>query len=289
MTYATLAQVKAELKAVTSASSTTEDAYLLAALNMVTARIKRLTRIDYEPTYATRVYNTFPDQISTLTNTLDLPDYLLLPTSITLHGIALAWGTDVKGWPGTKTPYRALRLTSSTKTWYPPSRLYADAIEGLSITGWFGASYNYPAAWLASGDTVQDNPLSSSATTITVTDADGADGLGRTPRFSPGNLIRVEDECCAVLAVNTGTNVLTVQRGARGTTAAAHVQGIAISTWQPELDVQRITARHAGQLYARRGAYQSAEIGDLGTIQYPADLTLEILATLNAYANGVYE
>jgi len=288
MTYATLAQVKAELKAVTSASSVSEDAYLLAVLNIVTARIRSVVQVDFEPTFRTAYYNTFPEHINTLHNTIEIPDYLLRPTSITLHDEVLVWDDDVRGWPRGKTPYRRLRLTSTTKSWYPNSRLYKDAIEGLVVTGWFGMSRDYPNAWLDSADSVQNNPLSAASTTVTVADADGADGLGRTPRFSAGNLIRIEDECCEVLAANTTTNVLTVKRGARGTTAVAHALGKPITVWQPEPEIQRIAARHAGQLYARRGAYQSAEIGDLGTIQYPADLSLEILATLDLYANGGY-
>jgi len=68
-----------------------------------------------------------------------------------------------------------------------------------------------------STDTVQDDPLSDSATTLNVSDGGN---------FEVGETIKIEDEYLRITAINT--NTLTVIRGVYGTTAASHVQTTAI-------------------------------------------------------------
>lgn len=104
---------------------------------------------------------------------------------------------------------------------------------------------------------MQDNPLSSGATTLTVSDADGTDVDGVSPRFQVGHLLRIESEYLRVIAVDTGTNQLTVQRGVHGTTAASHAQDTAIETYQPVPAIRDLCMRYAELLYRSIGIFDT--------------------------------
>lgn len=289
--YATLAYMKNELKE--TSTNATIDAYLVRLLEVITRRIGSVAGqkfgFDFEPYYETRYFSATPDRIDSYRRSLRLDDYLLEVVSITQNGTALTWNTDVFPFPRNVTPYRVLRLNSVGDSWYPcvSGSCTTYPFESIAITGWWGYKEHYATqGFLLSGDTVQNNPLAAGATSITVSDADGADALHRTPRFSPGNLLRIENEMFEVWAVDTTTNILSVFPGARGTTQAAHALGTAIKIWEPESEIQRITARWAAQVYARRGAFEQIQAGDLATVVYPADAAVEIYAALQRYANG---
>lgn len=96
--------------------------------------------------------------------------------------------------------------------------------ENVSIIGIWGYHNSYNDMWVDSGDTVLDSPLSASATSITVTDAD---------TFDTYQLIRIESEYLFITELNTTTNILTVERGKNGTTAASHVATTQIDTFVP--------------------------------------------------------
>jgi hypothetical protein len=52
-----------------------------------------------------------------------------------------------------------------------------------------------------------------------------------------------------VLAVDAGTNMLTVQRAVNGSTAATHAQGTAIEIYKPPADLNALALRWAAWLY----------------------------------------
>lgn len=81
-----------------------------------------------------------------------------------------------------------------------------------SVAGTWGYHEDWDNAFLGSLDTVQDNPLSAAATSLTVSNADGADADGFEPRFQVGQLLQIESEWLYVAAVNATTSVLTVAR-----------------------------------------------------------------------------
>ena len=85
--------------------------------------------------------------------------------------------------------------------------------------------------------------------TINVTDADGTDIDQQSPRFQVGHLLRIESEYLRVLALDTATNQLTVQRGVNGTTAASHAQSTQIDTFQPAQVATMLNLRWAAWLY----------------------------------------
>jgi hypothetical protein len=255
-TIATLYQLRQRLGL--AASETADDARLLAALQAAAAQIERASDRRFCPRLASIPHTVNPKYPTELL----LDDDLLELTGLTNgDGSAIFLG-DVLALPA-NGPISILRLTGGNAFIWDETPLHA-----ITITGLWGWHDRWAEAWRNTSDTVQNNPLTSGATTITVSDADGADAETETPRFQVGHLIRVDSEYIRVLAVNTSTNVLTVQRGVAGTTAASHTQNTPIDSFQPAPDAQMLHLRYAAWLYKEpdnRG-FQSA----------PADLAKAI-------------
>lgn len=132
-------------------------------------------------------------------------------------------------------PYTSIELkTNGTTTVFNFNGTPQDA---NSVTGHWGYHTGWDNdAWIDSTDEVEDNPLSSSATTVTVNNARLIDVQ---------NLIRIEDEYLYVTNRNTSGNTLTVIRGVNGTTAASHIQNTQIDIYQPMWDVAEIVTQWA--------------------------------------------
>lgn len=132
---------------------------------------------------------------------------------------------DSVTWVG--TTLTSLQFRVGDENTFPNSRFEVDSTaitsyptafdESVAYTGVFGYHNNASQLWLDSGDTVQDNPLAISATTLNVSDGGN---------FETYQYIRIEDEYLFITAIST--NALTVQRGVNGSTAAAHDSGTQI-------------------------------------------------------------
>jgi hypothetical protein len=149
--------------------------------------------------------------------------------------------------PGGGEPAGVLILTGSAL--FTPGVTRSQAIEVSGTWGWHA---NWANAWRDSGDTVRDDPLSDSATALTVSDVAAADSDNQSPRFQTGHLLRIEEEylrVLAVTAVSESDDLLTVARGVNGTTAAAHAQDTPVYTYQPAADIAALCQRWAAWLY----------------------------------------
>jgi len=261
ITYATLTQLRERLGI--PAADTSDDGRLLAALRQATAQIERYTARRFAPTVQTRRYDYLTPyrlnldidllQLIALVNgdgsSIDVDDAILLPTGDgPKHAIAL----DVMG--GVTFNFESMR---------------EQAIQVTGVWGWHDA---WSEAWRNSADTVQNAPLSDSAASITVSDADGADAAGLSPRFQVGQLLKIEDEYLHVIAVNPTTNAVSVIRGVRGTTATSHAQGTTIHVYAPPQDVQALCLRWATWLYQQ----VDAAIGAGADWLYPPDLPPDV-------------
>jgi hypothetical protein len=152
-----------------------------------------------------------------------------------------------------------------------------DPVDAIQVEGTWGYHPDWTNAWADSGDSVQDNPLSSSATTLTVNDADAPLETGYGQRFAVGQLLRIEDEYLHVLAINTTTNTLTVARGVNGTTAASHNQAVQIDVYEPPADIRQVCLRVAAWLYKQRDAgFVQAAGGLRGQIVVPPALPADV-------------
>jgi hypothetical protein len=107
----------------------------------------------------------------------------------------------------------AIRLTPfRTVSWMIPST--DDPVGSIEVAGLWG----YGGEWISAGDTVQDDPLTATATTMNVTDG-GNFEVDMVVRFGAS-----DTNAEYALVTGIATNVVTITRGYNGTTAAAHVK-----------------------------------------------------------------
>jgi hypothetical protein len=160
----------------------------------------------------------------------------------------------------------------------------SDPLDAIVVEGTWGYHPAWADAWPDSGDAVQDDPLSAGATTLTVGDvsAPPPDGTGR--RFAVGQLLRIGEEYLHVLAVDGGTNTLTVRRAANGTTAASHPRGTAIAVYRPPEDVRQACLRVTHWLYRQPDAgFVQRAAGLRGEVVVPPALPTDVEQILAPY------
>ncbi|MCK5564540.1 MAG: hypothetical protein KAJ07_04785 [Planctomycetes bacterium] len=140
--------------------------------------------------------------------------------------------------------------------------------KAVKVTGVWGKTTPREDAFILTGQTVQDNPLLSGATTLTVTDIDAADGWGITPVISAGDILRIEDEYLEVTVTNTTTNTATIVRGRNGTTAAAHVQTTPVYKWTVHPKIKQACLIQATHQFKRaQGGFADAmALPDMGKL-----------------------
>ena len=114
---------------------------------------------------------------------------------------------------------------------------FPGGMRAVQIAGRWG--YWHHSA--ASGDTVQDNPLSASATSVNVSSGEN---------FSVAQTLLIESEQLYITAISV--NVLTVQRGVNGTVAASHVQSTPISIFEYPAEVVQATLMQAARWWRRK-------------------------------------
>lgn len=282
--YATLAEAKSELKA----SGTVDDAKLLQNAREVSARIDRVfqqKRPVFAPWIESRELLVTGENVNSWLNTIRFNGHLLVANTVTRGATSLVIGSDVELWPVLESPASMLRLKNRNRSWY----VDCDNCDGtplvVTINGTWGFNRDYANAWLAV-DALAAAITTTTATTFTVADVDGEDPYGRIPRISAGNLLRIDDEFMEVLSTVVGTNTVTVKRGVNGSTAATHLISAVVKTWQVEEPIKRATLRQTAFLYARRGAYESTSITDVGVETFPSDLLAELRGVVQGY---VYE
>lgn len=244
--------------------------------------ITQATQRMFVPYVETKTFDARGDHIEG-GQTLHLRDDLLTLTTLTNGDSTVIGSTAYTLLPTNAYPKRQVKLlTSGGYSW-----AYSDDYEGaISIAGIWGYHEDWPNAWV---DTLEDVPvggITASATTITVTDADGVDAEYRT-RFYVGDLLKIESEYLQVQAVNVTTNVLTVKRGARGTTAAIHAEGVSIARFAVMDDVQRAATSLAVWLYRNRET-----VGDRlqfldGTTMLSNEVPRHIQSVVAAYRGSV--
>ncbi|MBZ0275374.1 MAG: hypothetical protein K8I60_04485 [Anaerolineae bacterium] len=220
-----------------AATETGDDNRLFAMLLAASAYVERAAGRHFVPRRATIAHTAWDSQELLLDE-----DLLELLTLTNGDGSSITLG-DVIHLPA-RGVIAALRLTGGNAfTWQ------TSPFNAITVTGIWGWHEDWDSAWRDSADTVADNPLTASAVTVTVSDADGIDEAGLAPRFQAGQMLRIEEEYLRVLVVDATANTLAVQRGVNGTTAAGHIQGTPITVYQPSADVALLTLRYAAWLY----------------------------------------
>jgi len=144
-------------------------------------------------------------------------------------------------------------------------RAYRGAFTGrtVEVAGWWGWHPDRAAAWVDTGDAVENDPLNTTNTTLLVTNADATDPASGEPRFQVGQVLRIGAELLRVLAVAGQADQLTVARGVDGTTPAAHLQGTTINRYAPPADIAELCLRWAAWVYRSPDQAEAALPADL--------------------------
>lgn len=235
----------------------------------------------YPPTTPTAVY--------TATDQLRLDDDLLQLTAFTTdNGDTALSASDyylMTGCSYNEPPYDriAIRSDSSAALSYSDTPQRANAVSGL-----WGFHDDWANAW-AAVDTVQNNPLSSSATSLTVASADGPDEQGLSPRLQIQQLIRFGSSASAEYAYISGKsgNTLTIIRGVNGTTAAEQALNTVVYVYRPMWQIVQAVKILAAHSYRRKDSVGNSEDRALasptGVILMPSTLPNEVTDMLRAY------
>lgn len=236
--YATPTEIKEVIPDSIRSTTTTYDNLLYKLADRISRMIDRHCGRTFFPYIETRYFDGnggtelwIPDllELTTASYSTDLGNNY---TDYTANDYILSASRNING-RGSYTRILG-NLNSDAVTGYFPA-----GQRSVKIVGVWGTTDDRNTMWENTSDTVEDNPLSSSATSLTVNDVDGVDLWGITPRIEAGNILKIESEFLEVTATNTSTQVATVVRGRNGSTAAAHVVNTVIYAWRVAEDVKQ--------------------------------------------------
>jgi hypothetical protein len=246
-TYATLTALRARLGL--AAADTADDARLLGRLRAAAAQIDRFTGRVFVPMLSTRRFD------YRRASAVSFGRATLLTLTAIINGDGLAIDTAAATLIG--SPAYALELDPARAA-FTYSGLRFNAI---AVTGLWGYHPDYAAAWRAAND-APGGALNASAGSFAVSAVNGLDAWNLTPRFQPGQLLRIDDEFMLLTATATAPDTLTVIRGALGTTAATHSAGAPISVYTPPADLSEAALRWAAWLLKIEDAGDYADHGE---------------------------
>ena len=281
--YCTLDFAKSELDT-SKTSKTLDDAQIFAYIEATSQRIDGLLqpqrRLKKRPFFAPYIESRSAKirdwRVNSGDETFDLNMWLLELTTV-LAG-AQNVTSKIIAIPAGFAPFNQLQInTGNHETWYTledAPTIRRRTPNPLTITGKWGWNDDWANAWIATSTVAAAGIVSPTQTTFDVAAAGGL-------LFSPGHMIKVDTEYMEITGISTDT--LTVIRGVNGSTAAIHAAAALVSILDIPDDIQRITARHASALYARRGSFEAQQLTQVGVVQYPQDLLMEMDNTLNTY------
>lgn len=229
--YATPVELKAAIPDGVRSSVTKYDALMLSLLSEVSRWIDRECKRVFYPSVATRYFNGsgwpvlwVPDLLS-ITNVYYSDDDGATYTALTTNDYYATVAGDYNS-PKSYTQLIINRNSATLSCWPTGQR-------SIKIVGVWGYADDRDNVWQSTGDTVQNNPLASGGTSLTVSDVDGYDIYGALVRFQGGQVLKIESEYLETsLTISTGSNTIGITRGVNGSTAAAHNQNTAISVWR---------------------------------------------------------
>ncbi|MGQ9491732.1 MAG: hypothetical protein ACUVS6_13750 [Anaerolineae bacterium] len=275
--YCTLYDLKMYLRI----AETDSDAQLAALAVSASAIIDAATRRAFYPRFEVRYYD-HPRRADLLQLDDDLLEVLAFTTAN--GAVTLAPSDYYLTCAGLHnvTPYDRIEMRLDGH--HPSLEFRETPQRANAIMGIWGYHEDWAHAW----DVVDSLTAAVNATTaaLPVSDADGPDLDGWTPRFKAGQLIRVDNEYLHVTAVTASTNLLTVRRAVNGSTAAAHDIGAAVAVYRPMADIVHATTRLAAWLYGQRDQPYAERIqaAQQGIISIPEGLPADVRQVIARYA-----
>lgn len=175
---------------------------------------------------------------------------LLAVTTITNASGGTVSGSVYNLRPDDVYPKNIVELTSASGSYWD----FTYNEDRVQITGIWGYAPNYARAWKST--TTLAEALDSSETAVDVTSA---------TNISAGDHILVESEQMYVTSVSS--NTLTVERGANGTTAAAHDTALAVYVYQQLADIKSAVREMVVWKYKHKEQIGTVTVFDGTTIQ----------------------
>lgn len=110
----------------------------------------------------------------------------------------------------------------------------------VTINGWWGYHEQWSTnAWLSTYSATPTGGITAGQTAIEVVDASILDENGNKA-FSPGGLLRIEDEMLSIRSVDYDTNILTTARGVQGSEAVEHLEALPITKFNVHQDITQV-------------------------------------------------
>lgn len=185
--------------------------------------------------------------------------------------------------PSRSTPYSVVKLRGGAQ-WAANSD--GNVAGALQVEGVWGYHTDYANAFVDSLDTVQDNPLSSSSTTIHVSSLSAPAADLESPRFQAGQLLRIDGEFFYLVDAQDGAESaeLTVVRAYNGTAAAEHAQGAKVEIFRPEGFVVQACERLVKWRYSQRDTDSFDRTYNVGTgvVSTPTAIPVDVRDILGA-------
>ena len=172
--------------------------------------------------------------------------------------------------PANLYPRQSLRLSDPALCWLPGPQGRRE--QAISVTGIWGWHPDYSNAWQPLDHLTA--ALDNSSASITVTDPAGPDENDMTPRFQPGQLLRLDTEYLLCTGAEASTQTLLLRRAQNGTAAAAHENGSLLYVYRPPARIVQCATRIATWLYRQKDAnvFDKTTILNTGLAITPAAL-----------------
>lgn len=286
--YVTPLELKAAMPDAFRATTIKYDAIIMRLAGEVSRWIDQECKRVFYPSLATRYFSgsgaltmAIPDLIS-ITSVSTSADYGLTYTALSASDYYGIVDGGEGGRYNSAKSYNTLEvnLNSSAIGYWPIGQ------RMVKIVGVWGYADDRDSCFELTGDTVQDNPLTSGAVTLTLTDIDAKDNYGAFERIQPGNLLRVESEYIeAALTANVSANTIGVLRGRNGTTAASHVKTTPVYVWRvPEPVKQAAVIQATRELQRGLQGFGDARANpELGELIFFKSIDPEAAAKLAPY------
>ena len=281
--YASPTEIKAAMPTGIQATTTTYDSLLLRLASEASRFVDRYCGRVFFPRLATRYFNAkgktslkVGDLLSVTTVSVSNDNGATYTELVEADFRTTRWGdhNDPRTWT-----HLEIDPNSTQGTW-------PIGYRAVKVVGVWAYADDRDTAWENSTDDVLNNPLAAGGVTLNVTDADGPDALGLTPRFQPGQLLRMGSEFVYGSAVVASTtNQVTIVRGCNGSVDAAHLLAVQIDIWRPPEPVKQASIISILRLLERglQGFGDSRANAELGTMIYLRALDPEARALLDPY------
>jgi hypothetical protein len=178
------------------------------------------------------------------------------------------------------TPYSHIVLKTTTST---PLTYSSTAQRANEVTGVWGYHAGWASAWNQASTLAAS--ITASATTITVAEAGGQDWQGRSGRFEPTILLKLEAEYMYLVAIDEGTDTLTVVRGVNGSTATTHDKDKPVYTFWVDPSIQVAVRRVTAWFWHQKdsGSFATTGFPEIGLVEVPAELPAGLKALVDRY------